>query len=197
MKKKGIGLCGSHRTGKTTLAKEIAEKTGLEFIETSTSEVFSRNGLHPSEPMDFATRIWIQNKVVSVAEKVWSDAQERFITDRTPIDMMAYTLADIDGTSSVDFPALEEYLEHCFRVTDSLFSHLFILQPAIPLIHEEGKAALNRAYMEHLNILMQGLCCDERLHCPVTVVPRDIIPLDDRVKTIVEILAEKEKKAKL
>jgi hypothetical protein len=128
---------------------------------------------------------------------VWSDAREKFITDRTPIDMMAYTLADIDGKSSVDFSALEGYLGHCFRVTDSLFSHLFILQPAIPLVHEEGKAALNRAYMEHLNILMQGLCCDERLHSPIVTVPRHIIPLDDRVKTIVEILAEKEKKAKL
>jgi hypothetical protein len=197
MKKKGIGLCGSHRTGKTTLAKEIAEKTGLEFIQTSTSEVFSQNGLHPSQSMDFTTRIWIQNKVISAAEKVWSDAREKFITDRTPIDMMAYTLADIDGKSSVDFSALEGYLGHCFRVTDSLFSHLFILQPAIPLVHEEGKAALNRAYMEHLNILMQGLCCDERLHSPIVTVPRHIIPLDDRVKTIVEILAEKEKKAKL
>ncbi len=177
-----IGLCGSHRTGKTTLAKEVARKTGLEFVQTSTSEVFLQNGLNPSEPMDFNTRIWIQNKVVSAAEEVWRAVQGRFITDRTPIDMMAYTLADIDGTSSVDFFALEKYLDHCFQVTDSLFSHLVILQPAIPLVHEEGKAALNRAYMEHLNILMQGLCSDGRLHCEINIIPRHIIHLDDRIK---------------
>jgi predicted ATPase len=185
-----IGLCGSHRTGKTTLAKEVARKTGLEFVQTSTSEVFLQNGLNPSEPMDFNTRIWIQNKVVSAAEEVWRAVQGRFITDRTPIDMMAYTLADIDGTSSVDFFALEKYLDHCFQVTDSLFSHLVILQPAIPLVHEEGKAALNRAYMEHLNILMQGLCSDGRLHCEINIIPRHIIPLDDRVTCIAKILYE-------
>ena len=106
MKKVAIGLCGSHRTGKTTLAKEVSCKTGLKFIQTSTSEVFAQNGLDPSEPMDFSTRIWIQNKVVSAAEEVWKGAGERFITDRTPIDMMAYTLADIDGASSVDFAVL-------------------------------------------------------------------------------------------
>lgn len=193
MKKYGIGLCGSHRTGKTTLAKEVAVKMGLDFVQTSTSEVFSENGLNPSDPMDFTTRIWIQNKVVSAAEQVWRTARGIFITDRTPIDMMAYTLADIVGSSAVDFTALDEYLDHCFQVTDTIFSQLFILQPAIPLIYEEGKAALNRAYMEHLNVLMQGLCCDERLHCPVHQIARDIIPIDDRVNTILAWLKKSEK----
>lgn len=193
MKKYGIGLCGSHRTGKTTLAKEVAVKMGLDFVQTSTSEVFSENGLNPSDPMDFTTRIWIQNKVVSAAEQVWRTARGIFITDRTPIDMMAYTLADIVGSSAVDFTALDEYLDHCFQVTDTIFSQLFILQPAIPLIYEEGKAALNRAYMEHLNVLMQGLCCDERLHCPVHHIARDIIPIDDRVNTILAWLKKSEK----
>jgi len=190
MKKNGIGLCGSHRTGKTTLAKEVALKMGLDFVQTSTSDVFSENGLNPSEPMDFDTRIWIQNKIISAAEQVWKTAQKRFITDRTPIDMMAYTLADIDGSSSVNFAALEEYLDHCFQVTDTIFSHLFILQPAIPLVYEEGKAALNRSYMEHLNVLMQGLCCDERLHCPVYHIPRNILPVEDRVNVILARLQE-------
>jgi hypothetical protein len=193
MKKYGIGLCGSHRTGKTTLAKEVAFKMELDFVQTSTSEVFSENGLNPSDPMDFNTRIWIQNKVVSAAEQVWRTAGGIFITDRTPIDMMAYTLADIVGSSEVDFTLLEEYLDHCFQVTDTIFSQLFILQPAIPLVYEEGKAALNRAYMEHLNVLMQGLCCDERLHCPVHQIARDIIPIDDRVNTILAWLQKSAK----
>jgi hypothetical protein len=193
MKKNGIGLCGSHRTGKTTLAKEVALTLELDFVQTSTSEVFAENGLNPSEPMDFNTRIWIQNKVVSAAEQVWKSTKGTFITDRTPIDMMAYTLADIDGASSVDFDALEKYLEHCFHVTDTIFNQLFVLQPAIPLVYEEGKAALNRAYMEHLNILMQGLCSDERLHCPVYHIPRHIIPLDDRVNIIVTGLKKSKK----
>ncbi len=186
---KGIGLCGSHRTGKTTLAHDIAAKTGTEFLQTATGEVFALNGLHPSESMDFATRIWIQHKVVDAAEKVWQRASAPFVSDRTPIDMMAYTLADIQGKTSVDFAALEDYLHHCFEVTNLFFSRLVVVQPAIPLVHEEGKAALNKAYMEHLNILIKGLCSDERLQLPVLVLARNVVDREQRVE---EVMRESE-----
>lgn len=183
---KGIGLCGSHRTGKTTLAREIAARIGMEFLVTTTSEVFARNGLDPSAPMDFTTRLWIQHKVVEAAEAVWQAASGPFISDRTPIDMMAYTLADIQGGTVVDFTELERYLDHCFAVTNRFFSELVVIQPAIPLVHEQGKAALNRSYMEHLNVLVKGLCCDERLHCSFALIDRNIVVLQSRVDEVLK-----------
>lgn len=188
--KKGIGLCGSHRTGKTTLAEEIAGRCRIEFLRTTTSQVFARYGLDPSLQMDFSTRIWIQHKVVEAAEVVWQQATGFFVSDRTPIDMMAYTLADIQGTTRVDFSELENYLDYCFSVTNRFFSQLVIIQPAIPLIHEEGKAALNRAYMEHLNVLIKGLCNDERLGCPVSLISRNIVRLNDRIVELLRIVRE-------
>jgi predicted ATPase len=184
--KKGIGLCGSHRTGKTTLAREIAARTGVDFLRTTTSEVFASNGLDPSAAMDFHTRLWIQHKVVEAAEAVWQNAAGPFISDRTPIDMMAYTLADIQGGTAVDFAELERYLDHCFTVTNRFFAELVVIQPAIPLVHEEGKAALNRSYMEHLNVLVKGLCCDERLRCPFTLIARGIVALDERAAAVLK-----------
>ncbi len=183
---KGIGLCGSHRTGKTTLAREIAAQTGREFIQTTTSEVFAQNGLSPSDPMDFSTRIWIQDKVVDAAEAIWATACKPFISDRTPLDMIAYTMADIQGKTEVDFNAFERYLEHCFAVTDRFFSELAVIQPGIPLVHEAGKAAMNSAYIEHLNTLIVGLCADKRLHCPVRVVRREILDLNQRVTEVIK-----------
>ncbi len=182
---KGIGLCGSHRTGKTTLAREISVHTGKEFIQTSTSEVFAENDLNPSESMDFGTRIWIQDKVVSAAEAIWSKAVGPFVTDRTPLDMIAYTMADIQGETEVDFTAFERYLDLCFAVTDRFFCELVIVQPGIPLVHEPGKAAMNSAYIEHLNTLILGLCADERLNCPVRLLRRDVLDLDQRVRQVV------------
>lgn len=183
---KGIGLCGSHRTGKTTLARQVAAQRHMEFLETTTSSVFARNGLNPSEPMDFSTRIWIQDKVVDAAVEVWQAASGPFISDRTPIDMLAYTLADIQGKSEVDFTALEKYMEHCFSVTNRFFSRLVVVQPAIPLVHEEGKAALNKAYMEHLNFLVMGLCQDERQCCPVHIISREIIEMSERIGEVMK-----------
>ncbi|EIJ42653.1 shikimate kinase [Beggiatoa alba B18LD] len=179
-----IGLCGGHRTGKTTLARAIAEKTGMPFLATSTSAVFQEYGLDPAKPMDFKTRLWIQQRVLNSATMSWHDAPTDFITDRTPIDFMAYTLGDIQGMTDVDFPDLEAYLNQCFTITNQFFSQLVVLQPAIPLIYEEGKAALNKAYIEHLNSVVLGLCHDERLQVAVTVIKRAVLALDERVACV-------------
>lgn len=186
---KGVGLCGSHRSGKTTLAREVAARTGMTFVQTATSQVFARNGLHPSAAMDFTTRLWIQHKVVEAAETVWQGAAGGFISDRTPIDMMAYTLADIQGDTAVDFAELAGYLDHCFAAANRYFSQLVVIQPSIPLVHEEGKAALNKAYMEHLNVLIKGLCCDERLACRVKFIERAVVDLDERVGQVLQLVS--------
>ena len=88
-----IGLCGSHRTGKTTLAEAVALKMGIPFVKTQTSEVFKQHGLDPSAPMDFGTRIRIQEHIIRAAEEIWESEPNSFITDRTPIDMMKNTWA--------------------------------------------------------------------------------------------------------
>jgi DNA helicase TIP49 (TBP-interacting protein) len=182
-----IGLCGSHRTGKTTLAQAISVKLQIPFLRTSTSYVFKQHGLHPAQPLDFKERLWIQHRILEAATKIWQTQTGSFITDRTPIDFMAYTLADIQGATAVDFAELEDYLTACFQVTNQVFTQLVVLQPAIELVYEEGKAALNKAYMEHLNIIIQGLCGDERLKCSSIVIKRHIIDLKERVQSIISL----------
>jgi hypothetical protein len=59
-----------------------------------------------------------------------------------------------------------------------------VLQPAIPLVYEPGKAALNPAYMEHLNMIIQGLCHHDNLTCPAIIIKKDIIRLEERIAAI-------------
>jgi hypothetical protein len=179
-----IGICGSHRTGKTTLAKNISQTLKIPFIPTQTNNVFAQHGLHPAQPLNFKTRLWIQQQVLASAIELWQTQTDTYVTDRTPIDFIAYTLADIQGNTVDEFTQLENYLSDCFQATDEFFTQLIVIQPAIPLIQAPGKAALNRSYMEHLNILIQGLCHDERLHCPAYVIRRDIIDIQARIDTI-------------
>ena len=40
-----IGIAGAHRTGKSTLAQEFADRYDCEFLETSVSSVFEEMGL--------------------------------------------------------------------------------------------------------------------------------------------------------
>ena len=69
-----IGISGSHRTGKTTLAKVLAEKQNIPFIQTQTSKIFQQYGLNPSQTLDFDKRLWIQNKVLEQSIPLWQNS---------------------------------------------------------------------------------------------------------------------------
>ena len=163
-----LGFIGAHRSGKTTLAEAIALRTSCSLVKTQVSDV-----------------LWIQQQIIQTTRQSWQLAH--FVTDRTPIDFMAYTLADIQGETIVDIPALETYLTTCFEVTNQIFTHLILVQPGIPLVYAPGKAALNKAYIEHLNTVMLGLCHDPRLHCPIWTLKRQLIHLEDRIQAVLQI----------
>jgi hypothetical protein len=181
-----LGLCGAHRTGKTTMAIALGDRLNIPFVRTTTSQVFAQLGLDPAEPMDFKTRLFVQNHVLDAAEQVWQSSCRPFVSDRTPIDMIAYTLGDIQGKTEVDFDLLTEYIDRCFVSTNRFFQNLAIIQPGIPLVYEEGKAALNAAYIEHINILVIGLCGDRRLKANVFCNRREAIDLEARIHNILE-----------
>ena len=181
-----LGLCGAHRTGKTTLAIALADDLNIPFVRTTTSQVFAELGLDPAEPMDFKTRLFVQNHVLDAAEKVWQDSPSPFVSDRTPIDMIAYTLGDIQGKTEVDFDLLNQYIDRCYASTNQFFQNLAIIQSGIPLVYEQGKAALNPSYIEHINVLVIGLCQDSRIKANVFCNPREAIALDLRIRNILE-----------
>lgn len=179
-----LGLCGGHRTGKTTLAIALSSHLNIPFVRTTTSQVFADLDLDPAKPMDFETRLFVQNYILDAAEEIWQSCSTSFISDRTPIDMIAYTLADIQGKTEVDFDLLGQYVDNCFASTNRFFQKLAIVQPGIPLVYEQGKAALNAAYIEHINVLVIGLCNDSRLKADVFCNPREAIALDTRINRI-------------
>ena len=181
-----LGLCGAHRTGKTTLAIALASDLNIPFVRTTTSQVFAELGLDPAEPMDFKTRLFVQNHVLDAAEKVWQNSPSPFVSDRTPIDMIAYTLGDIQGKTEVDFDLLNQYIDRCYASTNQFFQNLAIIQSGIPLVYEQGKAALNPSYIEHINVLVIGLCQDSRIKANVFCNPREAIALDLRICNILE-----------
>lgn len=179
-----IGMCGAHRTGKTTLAMELAQLTGKQFVRTRVTEVFKQHGLHAAQDMDFETRLDIQYRILEACEEDWQKAETDFITDRTPVDFLAYTLGDIQGKTEVNFESFETYFNRCIELSNRLFHTLIVLQPGIPLAEAEGKAALNKAYIEHINSLIIGLCHDQRVKSRIITMERGVIEFDERVRLI-------------
>ena len=97
--------------------------------------------------------------------------------------MAAYTLADAIGDRVPDDcqQRLAKYVNDCFDVTNRRFGIVLLVQPGIELVHEEGKAAMNVGYIEHLNSLILGLTVDERLTCQHFYIPRPVVDLERRL----------------
>lgn len=181
-----IGLAGAHRTGKTTLAKAASEATGLPFVETSVSDVFRMVGLDPAEPMDFVTRMMVQNLILKVSMEKWQGYKAGFLSDRTPIDMLAYTLADVrgdtlDGTSEA---LLARYTADCMKASAAHFESIILVQPGIPVVPAPGKASLSTGYIEHLNALMLGLLSRSDFKPNAIFLGRRTVDLDLRVACV-------------
>lgn len=186
-----IGLAGAHRVGKTTLAKQYAADHGLYFLETSVTGVFVKLGRVPSDPMTFADRLEVQEEILKYLEGEYSRASMKngCITDRTPLDMIAYTMGDAIGDTVPE--ELQErfakYIENCFALTNKYFGVIALVQPGIPLVVAEGKAAINRAYIEHLNTIILGLLSDPRMTIQGYSVRRSSVDLPGRMAILAAI----------
>lgn len=181
-----IGLVGAHRTGKTTLARKFSEKTGMPFVETSSSAVFKQMGYSPKVDYDFGTRLVIQNAILDDAVGKYREHTGMFVTDRTPLDMLAYTMADVqrENLTPEQTKQFVKYFHRCFEETNKRFMCLTLVQPGIEIVEEEGKAPANPSYMEHLNSLMLGFLVGEFNSTPHFYLPRTTKDLDERVSAL-------------
>ncbi len=187
------GLVGAHRVGKTTLAHHMTQATDCSLLLTDVGSVWDAHGLDPSEPIPFGQRIAIQNDILDHCEALWYGEVNHFFTDRTPIDMMAYTMADIAGHMALTERELQQfraYQARCFRSTHRFFGTLFLIQPGIKLADPGDKpcARMDMAYMEHLNTLMNGLMYSTACKTSSYVMPRSKVDLKARVNWLLASL---------
>ena len=193
-----MGLVGAHRTGKTTLARVVAERTGLPFVSSSTSQVFADMGLDVRDDYPFSVRIRAQHIVLERMIEAYRRAGTRFITDRTPIDALAYTLADVQKANLTvgELKQVETYMEECIRATNYSFFHLFLLPTGLPYVEAPGKPPFNVPYQEHIHFLAFGAVVDERFDVTCEVLRRAATNLDSRADHVCEVYENSAKEAR-
>jgi hypothetical protein len=181
-----LGLCGAQRTGKSTLAQAYAEESGIKFVATGASATFQRLGLDPKKDYDFATRLKLQKEILHDCDALYEKSGVRFITDRTPIDFLGYTLADVtrENVRGALDAELQRYIADCYACANKHFTTLVLVQPGIELVEAEGKAPANPSYMEHLNALMLGLMAADTLQSDHYQIPRRVIELEMRITAV-------------
>lgn len=186
-----IGLTGAQRTGKTTLAQAFAKEQEILFVQTPTSDIFARLGKDPKIEYPIEERLAIQEAILLAFEKLYAKAGENstvWISDRTPLDLAGYMLADVQRSTLAGNPEVammvNSYVQRCIEATNRWFATVILVQPGIALVEEVGKAPACPAFIEHFNTLQLGLLVDLRLKSKHFAIDRRYTELSDRLEAV-------------
>lgn len=177
------GISGSSRSGKSTLAKALAQTLNLPYVDSSTTALMKQSGYNPVANMSIADRIDAQEKLLISYVLLMQKAPRVFITDRTPIDMLAYTLAEVTmhNTNAEISQRINLYAERCMNATGNLFSLLFVTRPLPFYEVAPDKPPPNSAYQSHIHLLIEGAV--HACSVPWMIVSTDTV--ENRVKQVV------------
>lgn len=104
-----IGFTGASGTGKSTLARFVAETFGLEMCNVGSREVAKLMGFDSPYGVDAAgKRKEFQHRLL-LEKTTWERERDRFVTDRTMLDNLAYSI--LHGVRDVD----AEFMAACFK----------------------------------------------------------------------------------
>lgn len=85
-----IAFAGASGTGKSTLAKFVAERYGLEQCPVGSRSVAVAMGFASPYDVDAAGKRAEFQRRLFVEKRAWEEAHESFVTDRTHLDNLAY-----------------------------------------------------------------------------------------------------------
>ena len=111
-----IGLCGTQSVGKTTLVnalKELEQFKGYEFATERSQHLMSLG-------IPLNTDSTLKGQTVFLAERCGELMCDNIITDRTIIDVMAFTKC-AHSIDSIDKLAFEEYARSFIKEYDYIF----------------------------------------------------------------------------
>ncbi|WP_028449750.1 AAA family ATPase [Chitinibacter tainanensis] len=203
-----IGFCGAQRVGKTTLASTLAERHGFKFIKTDVSSVFKDLGVSPKEELTFDQRLLVQQHILAYLIQLYDSlpvsSRSDCLVDRTPLDLYAYTIADIQRETAQSHELqskTQAYLSECVEVFRRYFTLGFLVQPGIPYSEAEGSAAYNPLFMNHMTLILHGLMASLRhshSYGPrCVVIPADVVDLNERVQLVRSLIYRLDEQAML
>lgn len=114
-----VALCGASGTGKTTLANYLVGFLGLPFNPVGSRSVSKAMGFETPYDVDKAgKRAEFQRRLV-IEKRAWEDDHESFVTDRTTLDNLAYTM--LHDVYAVDASLLQQIVEGLNRYTHIIY----------------------------------------------------------------------------
>jgi len=143
-----IGFCGTMSVGKTTLVKALQEIPELKNYKFATERSAYLNSL--GIPLNHETTI--EGQTIFLAERVSELMQPNIVTDRTIIDVMAFTKC-ARKTSIINGEAFEAYAQRFVY----LYDYLFYISPEGMDMEDNGVRETNLEYRKEIDVCIQEL----------------------------------------
>ena len=143
-----IGFCGTMSVGKTTLVnalKELPEFKDYQF-RTERSKYLMELGI----PLN--TDSTIKGQIVFLAERASELMCENIITDRTIIDVMAFTKA----AKSIDYHEADDFQTLASRLL-SEYDYIFYVSPEGVDMEDNGVRETDIEYRELIDFIIQNI----------------------------------------
>ena len=137
-----IGLCGTMSVGKTTLVNKLKELKQFEGYEFATERSKYLNDL--GIPLN--TDSTLKGQTIFLAERCAELIKENIITDRTVIDVMAFT----NLARSIDFKD-KEYFEDYARVFVGEYDYIFYISPEGTVMEDNGVRETDLEYRNDID----------------------------------------------
>lgn len=179
-----FGISGVHGSGKTTLAKELAKVYGFPYVESTARKLFADRSLDVNAPLELDERLTLQEFILEAAVRDYDRIEGPFVTDRTPLDFLAYMMAEV---SRAGFPStqLEDafiaFRENCIAALNRYFEGVIILPPGLPYVPEPGRAKESAGFAEHYTTLLIGTIAQGAVRVGGHIVAREEKGLVERV----------------
>lgn len=143
-----IGLVGTMSVGKSTLVKALAQLPQFQdyFIATERSQYLRDLGI----PLN--TDSTLKGQTIFLAERVSELIRENLITDRTVIDVMAFTNAS-KSIKIDDKVSFEEYSRNFIKEYD----YIFYISPNGIEIEDNGVRETNSEYRDLIDFTIKRL----------------------------------------
>ena len=159
------------------------------FVPTNASEIFKIMGYKPNVEYPLEIVLDIQEALLESFKDIWYEAwasDEDTITDRTPIDLIAYTMAHVkqDNLTEELEERLMNYVLDCYEVGNQYFNLYVVVLPGIDVVEAEGKANMSYAYIDYISKLVLGSVVDDSVLVPNFKIPVWCTDLQERVERI-------------
>jgi len=172
-----IGFCGTVSVGKTTLVNELQKLEEFKDYKVATE----RSKYLRDLGIPLNTDSTIKGQTIFLAERAAELMNKKIITDRTVIDVMAFTVK-AESISYDEFVAFENHAQLLIEEYD----HIFYVSPKGVEIEDNGIRETNEGFRDGIDVLVQYLLYRHRHK--IKNLTRLDGSTEERIKTIQDSL---------